>query len=88
MTGIRAKKNRLVPVALDQDVAGPVGLAAEAGAYAREGLVDLGAQEGKDQNNDDSDQHEDECIFDETLSVLLQLLELSAQRCHLLYWKH
>jgi len=65
-------------------VVGPERLATKTGADARECIVDLRAQEGKDQDDDDSNQHQDECIFDEALSTLLQLLELNTQRSHLL----
>ena len=50
----------------------------EAGAYAREGLVDLAAQEGKDQDNDDSNEYENEGVLYQALAFLLQLIELSA----------
>jgi hypothetical protein len=54
-------------------------LGCNAGADAGEGIVYLLAQEGEDQDNNDSDEDEDQSVFHQTLALLLQMLNLSAQ---------
>ena len=54
------------------------------GTDFREGAVDLVAEEGQDNDNDDSYEDEDECILYQALALLLQLLNLSAHVCDFL----
>ena len=53
-------------------------LGLEAGADAGEGAVDLAAQEGQDNDNDDGNEYEDQGVFNKALAFLLQLFDLSA----------
>ena len=57
-------------------------LGLEAGADAGEGAVHLATQEGQDQDNNDSNEYEDQGVFNKALAFLLQLFDLSAH-CYL-----
>jgi len=60
-------------------------LAVEAGADLREGAANLAAQEGQDHDDHYGDEDENECILDQALALLLQLLDLSAHFFFLLF---
>src|SRR5947209_1085419 len=50
----------------------------EGGSDLGERIVHFVAEEGQDQDNHDSDQHQDKCVLNEALAFLLELLELLA----------
>ena len=48
-----------------------LGLWFQATVDGAEDLADFVAQEGQNANNDDSDQHEDQCVLNQTLAFFL-----------------
>ena len=57
-------------------------LGVQAGSNMGKGAVHLGAQEGQNNYHNDSDEYEDQGVFNKALAFLLQLFDLSAH-CYL-----